>query len=268
MKNMKAFFAFLFALAAPIVQTQAQAQTQTQEIEVVTISGRVTDFEGRPIDSCQVWLIRPDFSAACAVFTEADGSYSLPNVVKGKYAGLAAMRVKEYPLPPVVAEEDMRLEYWAWNIIADRDLTINPRYHRLELYGTTVFRAHGGYPGVIIYTRPMSLGAFLSYGKDTDETATQTGTETAEATQKDISASSGDIAFQVWADDVPLAVRSVQPIDEWVGDGEQKAYIIYADLPETKSDRAFCIFRVAAFNRAYGGEWGENAYFYEIPAYK
>ncbi|MDR0732925.1 MAG: hypothetical protein LBF08_02515 [Dysgonamonadaceae bacterium] len=34
------------------------------------------------------------------------------------------------------------MEFWAWNVIADTDLTIN---HRLELYGTTIFRIEGGY---------------------------------------------------------------------------------------------------------------------------
>jgi hypothetical protein len=250
---MRTIFTLLFAAAA----LAGQAQENT-----VTISGRVTDFEGRPIDRCEVSLGHADFTDAYTAVTDKDGYYSIPNVVKGRYASLCAMRPDEYPRPPMVPERDMRLEYWAWNIIADRDLTVNPRYHRLELYGTTVFKSWGGYPGVIIYTRPMSLGRHVSYG------ANMYGDKAAsEEAQLDISAEPEDISFEVWADDVPLTVRSVQPVDEWVGGGRQKAYLIYADPPTTKAD-GFRIFRLAAFNRAHGGEWGENAYFYEIPGYK
>jgi hypothetical protein len=248
--------AILMAAVAVIAAVSANAQENT-----ITISGRVTDFDGRPIDRCEVSLGHADFTEAYTAVTDKDGYYSMPNVEKGKYASLCVMRPEEYPRPPMVPEEDMRLEYWAWNIIADRDLTINPRYHRLELYGTTVFKSWGGYPGMIIYTRPMSLGRHISYGE-----AMYGDKSASEAAQVDISAEPEDISFQVWADDVPLTVRSVQPVDEWVGGGRQKAYLIYVDNPTVRADR-FRIFRVAAFNSAQGGEWGENACFYELPDY-
>lgn len=246
----------LLAAVAVIAAISVSAQEAT-----ITISGRVTDFDGNPIDRSKVSLGNADFTEAYTAITDEEGYYSIPNVVKGRYASIHAMRPEEYPRPPMVAEEDMRLEYWAWNIIADRDIVINPRYHRLELYGTTVFKSHGGYPGVIIYTRPMSLGRYI-YGE-----VMNSDKPSSEAAHVDISVEPGDISFQVWADDVPLAVRSVQPVNEWVGGGRQKAYLIYADPPKAQADK-FRIFRVAAFNSAQGGEWGENAYFYEIPEYK
>lgn len=249
---MKTIFTPLFVVAAIGLQAQ----------NTVTVSGRVTDFEGRPIDGCVVSLINADFSDAYTVTSDGDGYYSISGVEKGKYAALGAMRPEEYPRPPVVPEEDMRLEYWAWNVIADRDLTINPRYHRLELYGTTAFEIYGGYPGMVIYTRPMSLGKHLSYGREL-----YADKAVSEAAQVDVSAMPEDIEFEVWADEVPLTIRSVQPVDEWVGGGPQKAYLIYVDHPTTGADR-FRIFRLAAFNRAWGGEWGENACFYELPQYK
>ena len=73
------------------------------------------------------------------------------------------MRPEEYPRQKAVKPEDMKLEFWAWNVIADRDLTLNLRYDKLELYGTTAFCEYGGRPEMFIYTRPMSVTKVLSY---------------------------------------------------------------------------------------------------------
>ncbi|MDR1348038.1 MAG: carboxypeptidase-like regulatory domain-containing protein, partial [Prevotellaceae bacterium] len=132
----------------------------------ITVSGRVTDFDGNAIDSSIVEISHADFSSAYETYTDKDGYYSINNVKKGKYMAIYAMRPKEYPRANTVPDDEMRLEFWAWNVIADTDLIINPRYHRLELYGTNVFKVEGGYNGVMIYVRPMSLGKLLSYSKD------------------------------------------------------------------------------------------------------
>jgi hypothetical protein len=228
----------------------------------ITISGRAMDFNGNPIDSCLVAVFYPDFSTAYSAYTNKDGYYAIPNVSKGKYMAIYAIRPKEYPRELKVAEEDMRLEFWAWNVIADRDLTINPRYHRLELYGTTVFKENGGYPSMMIYTRPMSLGRMLSYGQEMWEDKKRSETE-----EVDISVEPDDIEFKVYADHIPVTIQSVQPVKEYVGGRRQMAYLIYIDLPDRQPDK-YAVFRVEAFNRAYGGEKGENVYFYEMPTYE
>ncbi len=220
----------------------------------ITISGRVTDFEGNPIDSCCVGVLYPNFSKAYSAWSDKEGYYSIPGVKKGKYMALYALRPKEYPRELKVAEKDMRLEYWAWNIVADNNLTINPRYHRLELYGTTIFKQNGGHPSMIIYTRPMSLGRFLSNGKEGKK-------------EEDISVEPNEIEFKVYADDVPVTVRSVQPVEEYIGGGRVMAYLLYVDLPQKKYEK-YCIFRIEAYDRVWGGEKGENAYFYEVPTYE
>lgn len=234
---------------------------QTAE-NTITISGRVTDFDDKPISNCEISILYSNFSEAYVTHSDKDGYYSISNVEKGKYMALYALVIDEYPRKLKVAEKDMRLEFWAWNIIADKDLTINPRYHRLELYGTTVFKQNGGYPGIMLYTRPMSLGRMLTYGQAMYENKSK-----AEEARIDISAEPEDIEFKVWADDEPVTVRSVQPVLEYVGGGRQMAYLLYIDLPEKKSGN-YCIFRVEGHHRAYGGEKGENVYFYEFPDYK
>lgn len=233
-----------------------------QSDNTVTISGRAMDFSGNPIDSCLVAVFYSDFSTAYSAYTNNDGYYSIPNVTKGKYMAIYAIRPKEYPRELKVAEEDMRLEFWAWNVIADKDLTINPRYDRLELYGTTVFKENGGYPSMIIYIRPMSLGRMLMYGQKMWEDK-----EKAETEDVDISVESDKIEFKVYADDVPVNIQLVQSVREFAGGRRQMAYLIYIDLPKNQPNK-YCIFRVEAFNSAYGGEKGENIYFYEMPIYE
>ena len=54
---------------------------------------------------------------------------------------MGAINMSTYPhtVKPGLAEKDQRLEFWAWNFIADRDTTLNIRYHRMEVYGLRIF---------------------------------------------------------------------------------------------------------------------------------
>ncbi|SUB89649.1 Uncharacterised protein [Porphyromonas macacae] len=229
-----------------------------QDDNKIVISGQVTDFEGNPIDSCAVILMQKKFNPAKMTFSDKTGHYKLQEVEKGRYIALLAIRLNEHPLSkrmfgvePLTAE-NLRLEFWAWNVVADRDLTINPRYDRLELYGFRVFEVIGGSPFLMAYVRPMSMGKFLETGDI-----------------EDISPLKDDIQFQLFADKEPLAVRSIQTIEEYTGkDGKsQTAFIIQFDRPEkVTGDR--CIFRIEATHKAFGGEKGENLFFHEWINYK
>lgn len=229
-----------------------------QNASTITISGQVTDFEGNPIDSSAVILMQKNFNPAQMTFSDETGHYKLEGVEKGQYIGLLAIRLNEHPLSKQmfgiepVSAENLRLEYWAWNVIADRDMTINPRYDRLELYGFRVFEVIGGPPYLMAYVRPMSVGKFVETG-----------------TIEDISLAPKDVEFQIFADEEPLTVRSIQTIEEYVGEGEkpQTAFIIQFDRPENFSGN-YCIFRIEGTHNAFGGEKGENLYFYELINYK
>jgi hypothetical protein len=189
-------------------------QKQPQKTNTITISGQVTDFEGNPIDSSVVRLMHQNFTVACETYTDKSGNYILKDVEKGQYMAMFAMRPKEYPRENAISEEDMRLEFWAWNVIADKDLTINPRYHRLELYGFTVFEVRGGYPGLMAYVRPMSLGKSLSYTK-----TVYLDKSKAEKTA-DISINLEDITFQIYAGNELLKINSIQKIIEFEGENQ------------------------------------------------
>ena len=125
--------------------------------DLVKISGKVTDYKGKPIDSCTVLIYNPDFTEAYETVSDSQGDYVLDSIPKGRYAAIAAMRINEYPRLLQVASKDMKLEFWAWNVIADRDIILNIRYDKLELYGTTAFLEYGGRQELLIYTRPMSV---------------------------------------------------------------------------------------------------------------
>lgn len=65
-------------------------------------------------------------------------------------------------MSPDTETDDLRLEFWGWDFIADRDTTLDIRYHRLEAYGLHAFHIPGGMPTYQIYVRPMSLTRFLA----------------------------------------------------------------------------------------------------------
>jgi hypothetical protein len=235
---------------------------QTQAINTITISGQVTDFDGNPIDSCVVQLMHEDFSIVSETYSDKSGHYALKDVEKGKYMAIYAIRPKEYPREDVVPAADKRLEFWAWNVIADKNLTINPRYHRLELYGFNVFEVYGGYPALMAYVRPMSVGKYLSYEKEIwlDKRKAEKAA--------DISVNPQDIEFKIYAGNEPLKIYSVQTIIEYSGENQPfNGYFLQFERPKQRPEK-YCIFRIEATHNLFGIEKGENIYFYEIKDYK
>jgi len=234
-----------------------------QNNDKITISGQVADFAGNPIDGSVVQLKNKDFSTAYETYSDNTGHYVLEAVAKGQYIAMFAMRIEEYPRSNAVSYEDMRLEFWAWNVIADKDLTINPRYHRLELYGFRVFEVTGGCPYLMAYVRPMSLGKHLTYEKEV-----VLNKEQAEKIA-DISVDLKDIEFKLYAADEPLTIRSVQPLVEYCGETNLSptGFFLQFDRPQNFSGDKYCVFKIEAIHNAFGGEMGENLYFYELKDY-
>ena len=252
-----AFLLMLFSLISCTAKVQENQNT-------ITISGQVTDFDGNPIDSAWVALLHRDFSVAYETITDKTGHFVLSGVQKGRYACLYAIRLKEYPRMNAVSEEDMRFQFWAWNVIADRDLVINPRYHRLELYGFQVFEVIGGSPYLMAYVRPMSLGRVLSYGKDV-----YLDKEKQEAIA-DVSVQSEDIEFRMYAGDELLTIHSVQTVYEFHGVDAipTRAFFLQFDRPRERPEGNIVIFKIVGIHSAFGGEKGENWYFYELRDFK
>lgn len=153
---------FLFIFILSFVVASLNAYTQ----ETITISWQAPNFEGIPIGCSIVRFQSLDFEDVAITYFDKNGFYEQENLEKGKFLALHVMRLKEYPHTNAVPERDRRLKFWSWNIIANRDLTINPHCQKLELYRTAVFMSLEAYPGLFIYFWPMSLTKFLSYSKD------------------------------------------------------------------------------------------------------
>ena len=222
--------------------------------EYVSISGRVTDYRGKPVDSCAVLVSNPDFSTAYETMTNADGFYRIDSVARGSYANVCAMRPEEYPRQKAVKPEDMKLEFWAWNVIADRDLMLDLRYDKLELYGTTAFCEYGGRPEMFIYTRPMSVTKVLSYEDYMDKAAYEKHSK--------VTVEPEYMEFEVYVDGKKYDIISVQHLSLPNTNGNpvnDDCYLIQVPMPEDvhyRKDGNYEV-RVVGHNTQYD-EWGES----------
>lgn len=231
--------------------------------DTVTISGRVTDYNGEPIDSCTVMVVNPDFNEAYTAVSDADGKYRLDNVSKGRYAAIAAMRENEYPRALAVDKKDMRLEFWAWNVVADHDINLDIRYEKMELYGTTAFREYGGRPELLIYTRPMSVTKVIEYGDFMDKSVMEKEAKVTIEPQY--------MTFEVYADGQPLKILSVQHLSLVNDNGNvnnDDCYMLQTSLPSQiyNPDRRAIEIRVVGHNSQYD-ESGESVYYWQPPVY-
>lgn len=229
------------------------AQTPTDS---VTISGRITDYDGQPLDSVSVRWQHANFSFSSTALSNKDGYYTA-RVKKGKYASMMAIKWDEYPWPESKrAEDDMRLEFWGWNFIADRDTTFDIQYHRMEAYGINVFMIRGGAPVYTIYVRPMSLKRALAARKN--------------PTQNILWAPAPDKAeVKVTINGVEAPIRLIQEVKEYIPQPGKffNAYLLSVDLPQKLSELPYDIFRVQLTDKETG-ERGEGVYFKEKETYE
>lgn len=250
---MQKFFILLFSIFIACV---SYAQSYS-------ITGWVTDYNGSPVDSCSIIIYNPDFSEALETLSDANGYYRLDSIPKGRYAAIAAMRVNEYPRMRQVPFEDMKLEFWAWNVILDNDLTLNIRYDKIELYGTKAFFEYGGRQELLIYTRPMSVTKVIRDPNFMDKTAQEKSTNVTVAPQH--------IDFKVYVDGNPIDVLSVQHLSLPNTNGNSindDCYLIQTYLPNdiySHFERPYEI-RVVGHNKEFD-EWGECVYYLEVSQY-
>lgn len=237
--------------------------TITTSAHNYTISGHVTDYQGNPVDSCSVIVYNPDFTEAFEVLTNADGCYRIDSVPRGRYAAIAAMRVNEYPRVMQVPFDNMKLEFWAWNVIMDRDLSLDIRYDKLELYGTKAFFEYGGRQELLIYTRPMSVTKVIRDPGFMDKAAQEKNTNVTIAPQF--------IEFKVYIDGIPTDVLSTQHLSMVNTNGNptnDDCYLLQVPIPNdiySHSDKPYEI-RVVGHNKEFD-EWGESVYYLEAPQY-
>ena len=242
---MKLLFSFLLTVAS----LSAFAK------QTIKISGRVTDFNDKPISNCTVMLMDGRFNAIESVVTDSVGFYLMNGIKPGKYMALTAIKWDEYVRFSKLPEQDRRLEFWAWNIIADKDLIINPRYHRLELYGTTAF-CPTGTNALMVYTRPMSTTEAMKY----DEKLYRDNNNGV----IDYSVKLEDFQVQAFIDDREVKIRHIANTTEQYGNQKMGAFILMLDYNVRHDDRTVHKIRITAENVKYH-EKGENICFFQNP---
>ena len=215
---------FLFLLC--VIYLQGNAQTDS-----IKISGIVTDFEGHPVDSAIVEVKRSNFKTAYETLTDNKGQYRL-KVLKGKYLALASLKMSEYPVTgSSLPKDEQRLEFWAWNIIAEDDIIFNIKYHRLEIYGVNIFRIQGATPGFTIYCRPMSLTrGFSEPEKKLDFI--------------DICPPPEELDVKVKINGYPVKVNMKEKVKEYVSNGICYGYLLHIDLPTEQTNKNYDIFHI------------------------
>lgn len=220
-----------------------------EETRTVKIFGRVTDFKGQAIEGATVELKDSRFSDVARTNSGPDGRYSLV-IPKGHYMALTA--VKGYQV--------RSLGYWAWNVPADRDIEIDPRFDRLEVYALNAWRPQGAYPSYQIYFRPMSL---------VKTAATVMKAEGMEGLNKlpliDISPDleAGDIEVKV--DGERVDVLRVNKVREASGPAQDMfAYLIQVSLPKAAAVCDWIVFDVILSDRDTG-EKGEGRLYFPRP---
>ena len=224
-----------------------QARPQAGQAKAtVKISGRVTDFDGRPVEGATIEVKNSRFDNAARAISDKDGRYSI-TVPKGVYMALAA--VKDYQL--------RCLEYWAWTVPAERDLVIDPRFDRLEVYAMNAWRPQGGYPSLQVYFRPMSL------------TKTVKAVQAAGGMENLGKLKSIDIAPELAPDDIrvaidgqPVRILQLSKVREASGpDQYLTGYLIQVSLPEKPPAEGYFPITITVTDRATG-EKGEGCLFF------
>ena len=249
-----------------------------QQKDSVTIRGRVTDYNGQPIDSCSIFWQSSSFNILKEAITNADGQYTA-RIPKGKYQNMGAINMTTYPhtAKAGLSEADQRLEFWGWDFIADRDTTLNIQYNRMEVYGLRVFYIPGGMPTYQIYVRPMSLTRVLKWQKETKPESVKRNEDVNGIEQKAMTGqakaslwapSADKLKAVVWIDgeEVPLLMK--QEIKEYYDASEYgNAYLLTVDAPKhPKKDMPYLTFKVELTDLE-NGDRGEGMYHMEKENY-
>jgi len=205
--------------------------------KMVTISGKVTDFSGKPIVSAMIEAKTRLFEMKYHAFSDKNGNYSI-NVEAGTYIGISCVRMNDYG--------KSNLEFWAWNVPAYNNMTINMRYERLEVYGLNVFKIQGAHRGYAIYCRPMSLTRYIEWEKSP-------------SSLMNIAPNPDKMRVEVTINGSSAKVNMVEKLKEYAGKQTAEAYMIYTDMGAATS-KPYDEIRVTITDLE-NGDKGEAVYY-------
>jgi len=185
--------------------------TQAFDERKITISGKVTDFDDKPLQDVLVEIKNDHFETLYKTLSNAKGEYKM-QVEKGLY--FALMACKDY--------KTRYLEYWVWNVPAYRDLQFEPRIGQIEVYAMNAFKPQGAYPSLILYFRPMSLTRYQNLG----------GKTPANVSSIDISPHLEKDDIEVKVNGKPTEILELNKVREYAGGATSiVAYLLQLTLP-------------------------------------
>jgi hypothetical protein len=197
---------------------------------LIRIYGKVTDFNGNPIEDAEIVIVNKKFEVIYKAFSDADGKYSL-NIDEGNYFALWAC--KDYAAK--------NLEYWAWSIPAYQDLEVNPRINGLEVYAINAWMPQGGLPSMQIYFRPMSLKRAKEFSQRLGVGFPPSPDEIRNVSHNfsviDIAPNLTKDDIEVLIDDQAVKILEVNKVKEAAG-GNQSiyGYLIQTTIPKNSKD--------------------------------
>lgn len=204
----------------------------------ITITGKVTDFNNNPIDSAIIEIKNNNSKTLYTTYSSKTGDYSM-SIDEGLYFALSCIRMRDYGIN--------NLEFWAWNVQAFNNITLNIHYDKLEIYGVNVFRIQCAYPGYTIYFRPMSLTRFLNK-------------------MTDISPSIENLDLSVEINGRNVKINSVQKVSEFNNTQKIYGFLIQTDLTDS-ANNDFDIIKIVGRDKE-NGDMGEAIYYQTRVKYK
>jgi len=121
-------------------------RTKLIECQYHKLSGRITDFNGKPFRAAV--LIRPDdFEGSAGVWSNTDGNYSV----------LLPERIYSNMFVDDESYGMQTAEAWGWHIIMDADQSLDFKVGTAEVYNLNVWPNNGGARTFFLSFRPMSV---------------------------------------------------------------------------------------------------------------
>jgi len=223
---------------------------------LVKIYGIVTDFNGNPIEKSTVEIKNKHFETIYQTFTDAEGKYRL-EVVEGTY--IAMYICKDYLVK--------NLEYWAWNILAYRDLEINARIDGLEVYAINAWMPQGALPSIQIYFRPMSLRRVKELSKRLGIGFPPSQEELKSLKVIDIAPRLTKKDVTVTVDGYPVEILTLNKVEEAAGEDQVIfGYLIQTSLPGRWRNSDYSRICITVED-SETGEKGEGYLFWQKPNY-
>lgn len=195
---------------------------------MAAIKGITRDKNGAALPCVSVELKNEQFQTVYQAESDEQGQFAL-TVPDGDYPFLTAVR--DYT--------EKYLEFWAHDISAYGEVSLDITIDTLEIYGINAFEVKGPGKTLSIYFRPMSLEKFL-------------------AREQDIAPEFDTDGICVKLNGTPTEVVAVNRVQEYIGEGGFcTGYLIQAALP-ANGEQWHCVELTL---RDRGGSFGSAVLF-------